>query len=119
MSFLNPWMLFGLGALALPILIHLWQRRRVVQIPFGTLRFLKAVAARTRRSSRIENLLLLLLRCLIFALVALAVARPVMLARSARLFGGEVPRTVVLVIDNSASMAVHVGGQTRLETAKA
>lgn len=119
MSFLNPWMLFGLGALALPILIHLWQRRRVVQIPFGTLRFLKAVASRTRRSSRIENLLLLLLRCLVFALVALAVARPVMLARSARLFGGEVPRTVVIVIDNSASMAVHIGGQTRLETAKA
>ncbi|MDD5351334.1 MAG: BatA and WFA domain-containing protein, partial [Chthoniobacteraceae bacterium] len=119
MSFLNPWMLFGLGALALPILIHLWQRRRVVQIPFGTLRFLKAVAARTRRSSRLENLLLLFLRCLVFALIALAVARPVMLARSARVFGGEVPRTVVIVIDNSASMGVQVGGQTRLEAAKA
>ncbi len=112
-------MLSGLGALALPILIHLWQRRRVVQVPFGTLRFLKAVAARTRRSSRLENLLLLLLRCLLFALIALAVARPVMLARSARIFGGEVPRTVVLLIDNSASMGVQVGGQTRLEAAKA
>lgn len=119
MSFLNPWMLYGLGALALPILIHLWQRRRVVQIPFGTLRFLKAVAARTRRSSRLENILLLFLRCLIFALVALAVARPVMLARSARVFGGEVPRTVVLLLDNSASMGVQVGGQTRLDASKA
>lgn len=119
MSFLAPWMLYGLGALALPILIHLWQRRRVVQVPFGSLRFLKIIAARTSRSSKLENLLLLLLRCLLFALIALAAARPVMLARAARIFGGEVPRTVVLVIDRSASMGALVAGQTRLDAAKA
>lgn len=118
MSFLAPWMLYGLGALALPILIHLWQRRRVVAIPFGSLRFLKAIASRTHRSSKLENLLLLFLRCLLFALVILAAARPVMLARTAQLFGGEVPRTLILVIDHSASMGTRVGGQTRLDAAK-
>lgn len=112
-------MLYGLGALALPILIHLWQRRRVVEVPFGTLRFLKAIAARTSRSSKLENLLLLLLRCLLFALLALAAARPVMLARTAQIFGGEVPRTVVLVVDHSASMGARAAGQTRLDAAKA
>jgi len=119
MSFLAPWMLYGLGALSLPILIHLWQRRRVVQVPFSTLRFLKAVAARTSRSSKIENVLLLLLRCLLFALILLAAARPIMLARTAKIFGGEVPRTVILVIDNSMSMGYRAAGQTRLDTAKA
>ena len=112
-------MLYGLGALSLPILIHLWHRRRVVELPFSTLRFLKAIAARTSRSSKIENLLLLLLRCLLFALVLLAAARPVMLARTAQVFGGEVPRTVVLVIDNSASMGYRTSGHTRLDAAKA
>ena len=112
-------MLYGLGALALPILIHLWQRRRVVAVPFSSLRFLKAIASRTHRSSKLENLLLLFLRCLLFALVLSAAARPVMLARTAQLFGGEVPRTIVLVIDQSASMGARVGGQTRLDAAKA
>ena len=119
MSFLAPWMIYGLGALALPILIHLWQRRRVVEVPFSTLRFLRVIAARTSRSSKLENLLLLLLRGLLFALLALAAARPVMLARAARIFGGEVPRTVVLVIDHSASMGARAAGQTRLDVAKA
>ena len=111
-------MLYGLGALSLPILIHLWHRRRVVEVPFSTLRFLKAIAARTSRSSKVENLLLLLLRCLLFILAICAAAHPVMLARTAHLFGGEVPRTVVLVIDNSTSMGYRATGQARLDAAK-
>ena len=74
MQFLSPWMLIGLAALALPIIIHLLQRQRVVQIPFSTLRFLKLVQSKTARRSRVENLLLLLLRCLVFALLILAAA---------------------------------------------
>ena len=118
---LSPWMLYGLGAIGVPILIHLWQRRRVVQLPFSTLRYLKAVAARTSRASKVENLLLLLLRCVLFALLVVAAARPIILAATARLFGGEVPRTVVLIVDNSASMAWKsraLGEQTRLDLAK-
>jgi len=118
MSFLSPWMLYGLGMLSVPVLIHLWQRRRVVQVHFSTLRFLKIVAAKTSRSSRIENVILLLLRCLIFALLILAAARPVVSTTTAKLFGGDVPRTVVLAIDNSMSMSYRAGDQTRLEVAK-
>lgn len=119
MSFLTPWLLYVLGALALPVLIHLWQRRQVLELPISTLRFLKAAAARTRRSAKIENLLLLLLRCLVYALVILAVARPVMLAKTAQLFGTEIPRTLVIVLDNSLSMGLLHNHRTRLEAAKA
>ncbi|MGB8353618.1 MAG: BatA and WFA domain-containing protein [Chthoniobacteraceae bacterium] len=118
MSLLSPWMLYGLGMLSVPILIHLWQRRRVVQVHFSTLRFLKIVAARTSRSSRLENVLLLLLRCLIFALLIVAAARPVLTTKTAKLFGGDVPRTVVLVVDNSMSMSYRTGDQTRLDVAR-
>jgi hypothetical protein len=117
-SFQSPWMLWGLLSVAAPIIIHLLQRRRVVQIPFSTLRFLKAISAKTTRRSRIENLLLLLLRCLIFALLILAAARPVISAKASRFLGGNVPRTVVLLVDNSLSMTYRASEQTRLELAK-
>ena len=119
MSFLSTGMLFGLGALLAPVVIHLWRQRRVVQVRFSTLRFLKAAATKTSRSSRIENVLLLFLRCLLFALLVLAAARPVLSSGAARLLGGDVPRTAVLAIDNSASMSCKVNGTIRLESAKA
>ena len=118
MTFLTPWLLYGFAALAVPVVIHLWQRRRVIHVPFSTLRFLKIVAARTSRSAKLENLLLLLLRCLIFALIVAAAARPVASTQSTRLFGGDVPRTIALVIDQSLSMAYRSGGETRLDRAR-
>ena len=119
MAFLSSWLLYGLGALAVPVAIHLWRQRRVVKIRFSTLRFLKLAAAKTSRSSRIENVLLLILRCLLIALLVLAVARPVVSTKAAKLLSGDVPRTVVLAIDNSMSMSCRVNGTTRLESAKA
>ncbi len=118
MQFLSPWMLCGLAALALPVVIHLLQRKRVVTIPFSTLRFLKLVQSKTARRSRVENLLLLLLRCLVFALIALAAARPVVSPKAASWWGGSVPRTIVLLIDNSMSMNYRTGDKTRLDAAR-
>ena len=118
MSFLTPWLLYGFAALAAPVIIHLWQRKRVIKVPFSTLRFLKIIAARTSRSAKIENLLLLLLRCLIFALVILAAARPVVSTDATRLFGGNVPRSIALVVDHSLSMGYKSGDDTRLDIAR-
>ncbi len=118
MSFLTPWLLYGFSLLAVPVIIHLWQRKRIVHVPFSTLRFLKIVAARTSRSAKIENLLLLLLRCLIVALVIAAAAKPVVSTEATRLFGGNVPRSIALVIDHSMSMGYKSGDEVRLEHAK-
>lgn len=118
MAFLTPWLLYGLAALVAPIAIHLWQRRRVIQVPFPTLRFLKKAGARTSRSAKLENLLLLLLRCLVVALIAAAAARPVVSTESSRLFGGSVPKATALVIDNSLSMSYKAGDKSRLEVVK-
>jgi hypothetical protein len=112
-------MLWGLAALSAPIAIHLWQRRRVVQLPFSTLKYLRIVAARTSRSAKLENLWLLLLRCLLFALLVFAASRPVINKKAFRSLGGNVQRTVVFVIDHSMSMGYKMNGQTRLETARA
>jgi len=118
MSFLTPWLLYGFSLLAVPIVIHLWQRKRIVHVPFSTLRFLKIVAARTSRSAKIENLLLLLLRCLIVALVIAAAAKPVVSTEATKFFGGNVPRSIALVIDQSMSMGYKGGDEIRLARAK-
>src|SRR5688572_29835640 len=109
MTFLQPWMIWGFTALAVPIVIHLWQRRKVIQVKFSTLRFLKIVAAKTSRSAKVENLLLLLLRCLIVALVAWAAMQPILSSKHTRLIGGNVPRSVALVVDQSMSMNYRAG----------
>lgn len=112
-------MLPAFAVLALPVLLHLWQRRRVVSTPFSTLRFLKAVAARSRRSARFQDLFLFLLRFLIVAAVVTAVCRPVIPRNIARWFGAKSQRTVALVVDRSLSMSISTGGGTRLDAAKA
>ena len=118
MQFLSPWMLWGLAALAVPVAIHLWRRRKVVTLPFGTLKYLRAASASTRRSARLENLLLLLLRCAIVGLLVLAAARPAAHRNALRGFGGGVTRTVVFILDRSMSMGYRAGERTRLDVAK-
>ena len=104
MSFLAP--LFALGALAIigPILFHLIRRTTREVTPFSTLMFLQPSPPRITKRSRLENLRLLLLRCLVLALLALAFARP-FLPRAATTVPppGTGKRSVILV-DTSASM---------------
>ncbi len=76
MTFLNPLLLAGLAAIAAPIIIHLLMRRKVKRINWAAMRFLEAVVRRNERKLRVEDLLLLILRCLLLILLALALARP-------------------------------------------
>jgi ferric-dicitrate binding protein FerR (iron transport regulator) len=104
MNFLAPLFLVGAAAIALPILLHLIRRTERERIPFSSLMFLKQTPPTVTRRSRLENLLLLLLRCLAFALIALAFSRPYFQqAMNAATPATERRRTVVLV-DTSASM---------------
>ena len=105
MNFLAP--LFALGALAVigPILFHLIRRTTKDVTPFSTLMFLQPTPPRVTRRSRLENLWLLLLRCLAVALLALGFARPFVqheLPGEAKVAGAG--RRVVILVDTSASM---------------
>jgi hypothetical protein len=105
MSFLAP--LFFLGTLAIvgPIIFHLIRRTTRERTPFSTLMFLQATPPRVTRRSRLENLWLLLLRCLAVGLLALAFARPLLRDRAEQ----QTPppgssKRIVVLIDSSASM---------------
>jgi hypothetical protein len=103
MNFLAP--LFALGALAVigPILFHLIRRTTKEVTPFSTLMFLQPSPPRVTKRSRLENLWLLLLRCLVLALLAFAFARPFLPSATSPPPPGTGQRTVLLV-DTSASM---------------
>lgn len=76
MLFLNPWLLAGLAAAGIPIVIHLVRRQAARPIDWGAMRFLMDTLVVRRRKMEWEDLLLMAARCLLLALVALAVARP-------------------------------------------
>src|SRR5207248_228848 len=102
-------MLLGLLGAAVPVLIHLLNRRRDRVIDWGAMQFL-ALGRRARRRLQLTELLLMLARMMLLALVALALARPYWsrsAASGSRAVGlGAVapPRDVVLVLDGSNSM---------------
>ncbi len=109
MSFLAPAFLMALPLLAVPVLIHLFNRRQQDVIRWGAMELLLGGVTPRRRFLRLRDLLLLLLRtALVLAMIA-ALARP-MLTLSWNSSSG--PRDVVLVLDNSMSTARKIGGSS-------
>lgn len=104
----------GACAVALPILIHILLRRRRTPVAWGAMRFILEAYKQQRKKTRLEQILLLLCRCLLVACLGAAIARPFFPASSAVLAAG--PQTVVLFIDNSiASGATGSDGKPALQ----
>lgn len=117
MAFLNPFFLFGLLAAGIPLLIHLWNRRRVVTIDFSSLMFLAAAHRENARRFQLRQLLILLLRMAIVALIAFALARP-FLTLGLPVASVRAKTDVVIVLDNSYSMGYQEVDGVRFEKAK-
>ena len=82
MIFKDLAMLFGLLAVSVPIIIHLLNRRQARRIDWGAMRFLMASLTSRKRHIMIEEIILMAVRCLLLALLALAMARPFLPTRS-------------------------------------
>ena len=117
MAFLNPLFLFGLLATGIPLVIHLWNRRRVVTIDFSSLIFITAAHRENARRFQLRQFLILLLRMAIIALIALALARP-FLTLGLPVASVRAKTDVVIVLDNSYSMAYQDINGVRLDKAK-
>ena len=108
MAYLQPWMLWVLPAVLLPIIIHLLNRLRYRTVHWGAMIFLlKANRAATRRA-KLRHYLLLALRCLVLLFLIWAMARPLIGGWLGSAAGGA-PETVILLLDRSASMEAHGG----------
>ena len=116
-GFVSPLWLWALGGVAIPIAIHLWRRQTPRIERWAAMQFLRAAIDRHARRLRIESLLLLLVRCLLLALLALAVAEPFQEADSVAVLGTR--RThKVLLLDGSLSMSAQSGSESRFDRAR-
>lgn len=102
MAFLFPSFLWALTALAIPVLIHLFQLRRFKRIDFPNVRFLQEVTQQTRARKKVRHWLTLLCRLLALACLVLAFAQPYIPRGNGAVKAGQ--RAVSLYIDDSWSM---------------
>lgn len=103
MNFLNPFVLLGLAAAGIPLLLHLLNLRKLRTIEFSSLRFLLELQQTRVRKLKLQQILLLILRTLIVVFAVLAFARPTVQS-NLPLLGSEAHASVVILVDNSASM---------------
>lgn len=114
LAFLNPLLLWALPLAAVPIIIHILNRRRFTRVPWAAMEFLLKAMKRNRKRLRMEQWLVLLLRVLAVLLLALLVSRPQL--GGGALFGARTHHVVVL--DDSASMLQQSGSTSLFERAR-
>jgi hypothetical protein len=102
-SFLQPWMLWGLAAASLPVLIHLLNRLRYRRIAWAAIQFLIQATRSSTRNARLRHYLILACRTLAIAAFLLLLARPIAGGWLGASLAGA-PDMVLVLLDRSASM---------------
>jgi len=104
MTFAHPWMLLGALAALIPLLIHLFDRRRPRPHPFGAISFVLRSQRRTASRLRLKRLLLYLLRTTILLALPVALARPELRRASQIAAASRGPAATSIILDASVSM---------------
>ncbi|EMR04578.1 vWA domain-containing protein [Cesiribacter andamanensis] len=103
MNLLAPGFLYALAALAIPIIIHLFQFRRVRRVFFSNTRFLEQVKQMSQKKRQLKHLLVLLCRLAFLFFLVLTFARPYIPGPHQ-----ADARRVDIYLDNSYSMTNEV-----------
>jgi len=115
MNFLNAGILGALALAAIPLIIHLINRRKAVDHPFAAFDFIMRSRQESVRRFRLKYILLLIIRTLIIVSVVMGAAMPVLYSRFVA--GGKNAGNALVVFDNSASMTALEEGRTGFEAA--
>jgi hypothetical protein len=122
MEFGSPWMLLGLLLAAIPLALHLFGRRRAPVVHFSALAFIMANNPKEARALQITEWLLVALRALAVALVAIALSRPMLPVPEelgeASIGAANGPLALVVVLDDSMSMGASGERDTLYEQAR-
>lgn len=117
MQFVNPLYLFGLLAIAIPVIIHLFNFRRFRKVYFTNVRFLQELKQQTQKQSQLRHLLILAMRILAITALVLAFAQPYIPFHEAQ--SKKASRNAVSIfVDNSFSMEAVGQGGTLLDESK-
>lgn len=106
MQFLNIYMLLGLAAVAIPIVIQLLNRKNVRRTDWGAWMFLDRTMKKRKRKVLLEDILLLACRCLAAGLLALAFARPFVRPDSPIPWAVTLPVMLLATVLTGASFAL-------------
>lgn len=117
MTFINPAILWGMTAISIPILIHLFNLRKTRKLEFSTLMFLKEIQQSRYKKIKLKQLLILLCRIAMIILLVLAFARPFE-AGYLGIAGEKARSSVVLILDDSYSMEARDVNGSYFENAK-
>ena len=109
MTFLAPTAMLFLLGISIPIFIHFLNKLNVKKIEFSSIRHLKSMKKNVIRGVKLKKLILLLLRVGIISALALMLARPVTKGFIPGWLSAEIDSRLLLVIDNSSSMAAQKG----------
>lgn len=116
MNFLYPLFLVAALAIAIPIIIHLFNFRKYKKVYFPDIRFLKEIQEQTQKSSQLKHLLILLSRILAVLSLVFAFAQPFFTKDADKVTQG--PKAISIYIDNSYSMGVETNSLSLLDLAK-
>lgn len=117
MGFLYPQFLFALFAVAIPIVIHLFNFRRFKRVYFTNVSLLKDLKTTSRKQNRLYDILLLCLRCLSIIFLVLLFAAPYIKDEDKALVDKR-GNCVVVFVDNSFSMENSADKGSLLDVAK-
>ncbi|MCQ2269937.1 MAG: BatA domain-containing protein [Bacteroidales bacterium] len=101
MKFANPLFLIALSAVLIPIIIHLFNFRKYKTVYFSNVKMLEDVLLKTKKESRLQQYIVLALRVLAIAALAIAFAQPFIPKNNLSSHKGNV---VTIFVDNSFSM---------------
>jgi hypothetical protein len=119
MTFLTPLLAWGMLLGAIPIIIHLLNRRRFRRVEWAPMRYLKLTIQRNRRRIQIEELILLLMRIAALVLLFFYLARPVLNPTGLERWLGSGGRSSqVVVVDDSMSMGYAAGDASAFQRAR-
>ena len=116
MNFLNPGFLWALMALAVPVLIHLFNFRRFKKVYFTNVKFLKDLKEETQKQQKLKHLLVLLSRMLMISFLVFAFAQPYIKKSGSKVTSGS--KAIGIYVDNSFSMNANGSEGQLLEVAK-
>ena len=116
MAFIHPDFLWGLLAMIIPIIIHLFDFRKNTEVEFPDIRFLKQVKHSSKKPLKLKQLLILISRLAFAFFLVMVFAQPIIPSESDKQLGSGVK---LIFIDNSQSMSALVNTkETALEKAK-
>lgn len=116
MSFLQPFLLWGLALAAVPIIIHLIHQRRFRTLQWGAMYFIRKAKQQAKGMARLKQWLILAMRTLAVLALAFAVSRPLSGGWVGKAGAGNLPLAIILM-DRSPSMDVKISdeGETKRE----